>query len=101
MNKETGTSVDARLTQAQEPIVRGEQRRGLSGLQLFLLVVVGGAIGAVVGGLIGNALAPPPDPNAMLDLSGLDYVMTGGDVGLLAGAIGLPLIVSFLDRLLL
>jgi hypothetical protein len=85
-------------TQAPGAIETGRWSGLLAGLRTFLLVVVGGAAGAFVGGAIGNALAPPPDPNAMLDLSALDYVMTGGVIGILVGAIGLPLIVSLISR---
>jgi hypothetical protein len=54
--------------------VQGSARRGLG---IFAQIVVGGAAGVFIGGWIGSAVAPKPDPTAVLDFSGLDYVMYG------------------------
>jgi hypothetical protein len=64
---------------------------------LLGLVSLGGFLGCVIGAFIGVPLGrwlDPADPNAFMDLSGLEFVAWGGIIGLFAGAIGLPLTVS-------
>jgi hypothetical protein len=52
-------------------------------------------IGLWVGGRVGVALGPKPDPNAFLDLTGVDWLvygaLIGGGIGLLL-AIGIALL---------
>jgi hypothetical protein len=50
-----------------------------------LRVLIGAAGGLVLGASVGSTFAPPPDPNAMLDLSGLDDVLNGAVIGLFIG----------------
>lgn len=74
--------------------VQGSARRGLG----IFAQIVGGAAGVFIGGWIGSAVAPKPDPTAVLDFSGLDYVMYGGFIGFIVGAVALPLGVPLLVK---
>jgi hypothetical protein len=76
------------------------KRRQLSFLQAFLLSVAGALAGALVGGEIGSAIAPKGDPNALLDLSGLDYIGYCVMIGFFVGAAAMTLVGSWLPRLL-
>jgi hypothetical protein len=81
----------------QPPIAPADaqKRRSFIGrIGRFVTILAGGVGGALLGAKIGVSFAPKPDPNAMIDLSGLPYAIYGLLFGFLAGAIVLPLVVS-------
>ena len=53
----------------------------------WLAIVGTPLLGAAVGLWIGDAAAPQPDPNAMLDLSGIGYAFDGAAIGVLVGLV--------------
>lgn len=67
------------------------QTTALGCLAIILTPFIGGAVGV----WIGSAVAPQPDPNAFLDLTGLDWAVWGGLIGFFASLL-LVIIVCWL-----
>jgi hypothetical protein len=56
---------------------------------------IGGLLGAAIGAIVGSALYT--GPNDFLESNGADWAARGAVIGLVVGAVGLPLLVSWLD----